>query len=277
MPYHCVRSRGNLACHGRLVVLAIVALVAAAIPLSAAEPRPLKPQPAATTPDEPPNEPAVRPRDLGPPLVDEINDLRRLHPAYPVWLDGKRKQVVLQGEVCRANYPLEFLATYPPRGYESLLTVAVKPSIVHAALLRLGAEAGHPARFEPQFEPPTGTEVAVDIRWRDKDGKRHESSARDWVKNVKTGKPLEVNWVFAGSSFWKDESTGKELYQADAVGDFISVLNLPTATLDLPIRSQSAIESRLFEGFVEHLPPENTPVTIILQPKLKTVKPDASR
>jgi hypothetical protein len=229
-------------------------------------------EPADAGPD-PEEKPQVR--DLGPPLVDDVNDLRRLHAVYPVWIDAKHKQLVLMAETCRANYPLEFLATYPARGYESIVVVQVKPSIVHAGLLALGAEPGHPARFEPKFEPATGTEVEIEVRWKDKAGKRQKSRAQEWVRDIQTKKALELNWVFAGGSFWTDESTGKQIYRADGAGDFISVLNLPTATLDLPMRSASALESRLFEGFVEHIPPEHTPVTMVLKPKLtaKTKRP----
>jgi len=218
--------------------------------------------------DSPEPEETPKILDLGPPLVDDINDLKKLHAVLPVWIDLKHKQVVLMGETCRANYPLEFLATYPPRGYESILVVQVKPSLVHAGLLRLGAEAGHPARFEPKFEPATGTEVEIEVRWKDQAGKSRRARAQEWVRDIKTKKALELNWVFAGSGFWTDDETGKQVYRADSAGDFISVLNLPTSTLDLPIRSASALESRLFEGFVEHLPPEKTVVTMILKPKL---------
>jgi hypothetical protein len=206
--------------------------------------------------------------DLGDPLVEDLKGLRRLDPVAPAWIDPKGKRVVMLAQVCRADYPLEFFATYPDRGYESVVVSGVKPSTVHAALLRLGAQPGHPVRFDPDFVPPTGTEIAIEVRWKDKDGKQHSAAAQQWVRNIQTKKALDVNWVFAGSGFWRDETTGQNHYLADG-GDFISVLNLPSATLDLPIRSYSSLEARLFEGFVEHLPPEGTPLTLILTPKLK--------
>ena len=52
-----------------------------------------------------------------------------------------------------------------------------------------------------------------------------------------TGKNLNIDWVFAGSGFWKDEETGKQHYQANG-GDFICVSNFPTATLDLPVHTR---------------------------------------
>ncbi len=206
-----------------------------------------------------------KPRDLGPPLVDQPKALVRLDPEQPVWVDKQHKHVVMQGEVCRAGYPLEFFATYSNRSYEAVVSVNVKPSIVHAGLLAVGAVAGHPAQFQPSFIPPTGTEVAIEVCWKDAKGKVQSSPAQNWIRNIKTKKALDSNWVFAGSLFVTDDATGKKYYQADS-GELICVLSLPTAMLDLPIRNLGALEARSFEAFEEHLPPPGTPVTILLKP-----------
>jgi hypothetical protein len=210
---------------------------------------------------------AEKPRDLGPPLVPNRNQLVRLDPDQPVWVDRPNQQVVLQGEVCRAGYPLEFFATYSNRSYESVTSVNVKPSIVHAGLLAVGAKPGHPARFQPDFAPPTGTEVAIEVRWVGPEGKIEVAPAQHWIRNIKTKKELDSNWVFAGSGFVTDEATGKEYYQADS-GELICVLSLPNAMLDLPSRGYGALEARSFEAFEEHLPPPGTSVTIVLKPIL---------
>ena len=232
-------------------------------------PSPQPPGPAAQPEKEftPAAQQAEKPRDLGSPLVDNLDKLTRLDPDFPVWLDKQNKQVVFLGEVCRADYPLEFFVTYRDRSYEAIVASDVRPSIIHAGLLALGADPGHPARFQPEFVPPTGTEVAIEVRWKDAKGRMHSSPARDWVRNVETKKALDANWVFAGSALMTDEETGKKHYLGDG-GDFICLLNLPTAVLDLPIRSASALESRLFEAFIEHLPPPGTPVTLLLKPNL---------
>ena len=99
-------------------------------------------------------------------------------------------------------------------------------------------------------------------------GKFESAPAQHWIRNIKTKKELDSNWVFAGSLFVKDDATGKEYYQADS-GELICVLSLPTAMLDLPIRSYGALEARSFEAFAEHLPPPGTPVTILLKPVLR--------
>ena len=181
------------------------------------------------------------------PLVDNMDDLKKLDPNSPIWIDKKHKELILVGEACKAGYPLEFFATLPDRGYEAVVVVATKPSVVHAGLLALGAKPGHPVRFEPEFQPPTGTEIAIEVRWKDDKGKLHSAAAQKWIRNMQTKKPLDVEWVFAGSGFRKDPETGLERYFGDS-GDFISVSNLPTATLDLPIQSTKTLESRLFEG-----------------------------
>ena len=208
-----------------------------------------------------------KPRDLGPPLVDNPEELAPLSREQPVWMDQKNKYIVLLGEVCEAGYPLEFFATYTNRAYEAVLAVNVTPSIVHTGLLAIGAKPGHPARFEPRFVPPTGTEIAIEVRWKDQDGKVQSAPAQHWIRNIKTKKELDSNWVFAGSGFYTDETTGKKYYQADS-GELICVLSLPNAMLDLPIRSYGAIEERIFEAFKEHLPPAGTPTTILLKPVL---------
>ena len=76
---------------------------------------------------------------------------------------------------------------------------------------------------------------------------------------------MDATWVFAGSVFRKDD-TGRDRYLADG-GDFITVLNLPTAMLDVPMKSVGALESRSYEGFVDNMPPPGTPVTVVLTPK----------
>ena len=105
------------------------------------------------------------------------------------------------------------------------------------------------------------------MRWKDDKGKVQSAPAQHWIRNIQTQKELDANWVFAGSLFMIDETTGKKYYQADS-GEMICVLSLPTAMLDLPIRSYGAIEARAFEAFAEHLPPEGTPTTVLLKPIL---------
>ena len=94
----------------------------------------------------------VKPRDLGPPLVDNIKELKQLG-KYAGWVDLKDKQVVLVGETCKAGYGLEFLVTSKERAYESVIVIDGRRhdknemsvfQLIHASLLAVGANSWPP-------------------------------------------------------------------------------------------------------------------------------------
>jgi len=185
------------------------------------------------------------------------------------WIDAERGVVLVDGYVSLREGMLEMFAC--PAGtkeHESVVAVYSWAQVVHAALLAVGAETGTPVQFEPDFQPPTGTQIDIEVRWLDQAGQWQSAKAQDWVKDVFTGKPMAHPWVFAGSGFWKDEATSQEHYMAEA-GDFICVSNFSTATLDIPAESSQVNEGLLFEAFTEKIPPLGTPVRLVLQPKLK--------
>lgn len=224
--------------------------------------------------DEP--EAAPKPRDLGPPLVDNMKELKQLG-KYSAWLDPKNKQVVLVGEACKADYPLEFFITTKTRSYESVLVIDGEHRDEHrstvfqqiqVALILCGAKPGHPSYYkDDKTTVATGDEVMIEVRWKNKEGKTEKADARSWIRDVKTKKPPVKTWVFGGSRFGDDGEGGKR-FMAES-GEFVCVLNNPVAMLDLPLVSAGAIEDRSFEANLEALPPPGTPVTIVLTPKLK--------
>ena len=185
---------------------------------------------------------------------------------------------MLVGETCRAGYGLEFLVTSRPRAYEAAIVIDARREAnkltvfehIQASLLLLGTKPGHPAYYDDKTEKTfvaDGNEVAIEVRWKDKSGKTRSADARTWIRDVKTKKSPTVNWVFAGSRMVKDED-GKNQFLGNS-GDFICVLNNPIAMFDLPIVSAGAIDNRLFEANSDAMPPPETPVTIVLKPKLK--------
>ncbi len=73
---------------------------------------------------------------------------------------------------------------------------------------------------------------------------------------------MKADWVFAGSGFSIDETTGKKYYHAES-GDLICVANFPTAIIDVNIASSSTGEGNLlYEANKDKVPPRGTPVTI---------------
>jgi hypothetical protein len=185
-----------------------------------------------------------------------------------VWLDKKNKQVVLKGKVAVREGNLEMLACpQQTKEYESIIAITSrKMENVHAGLIALGAEAGHTAKYDTEFHPPTGTPIEVTIRWTDKEGKKHEARGQDWVRNLKTGKPLEYHWVFAGSRFMENPETHEKRYGAND-GDFASVVNFNDSMLDLAFESPKDWSEHVFEPFTERIPPKGTEVELVLTPK----------
>ncbi len=199
----------------------------------------------------------------GPP-ADAHPDLRRLSPDHAIWIDPARRQVLVGGVVALAEGPIEVFAC-PERTKEHEAVVATRcpARLLHAGLLAIGLEPGNPVSFHPEYAAARGPAVAIRVRWLDAAGRAQESTAQEWVRNTKTGRQLEAEWVFAGSGFWRDPADGGEHYQADG-GDMICVSNFPTALLDLPLESSESNEALLFEVFAGRVPARGTDVELVL-------------
>lgn len=188
------------------------------------------------------------------------------------WTDAERGVVLLDGVVSLRRGMLEmFACTRNTKEHESIVSANTQAFPIHAALLALGAEQGEPVKFQPEYVPPSGTEIEIEIEWLDADGKMQHARAQDWVRDLNTGKAMTHRWVFAGSLFWKDPETGRQIYQAEG-GDFICVSNFATAMLDVPVESTDANGGLFYEAFTERIPPLGTPVRLVLKPVLDEVE-----
>lgn len=221
--------------------------------------------------DTPDDQPAASDEaaEAAPPKAETKPDLVRLDKQSHVWIDVKRKIVVVDGKICLREGQLEMFAC--PRStkeHESVVAVESRAYVIHAALLAVGAEAGQPVKFAPKYVPASGTEIEVYVLWVDENGKRHKVRAQEWIRQVKTGKPMPYNWVFAGSDFWEDDVTGERHYMAED-GDLICVSNFATATLDLPVESSQSNDGLMFDAFTDRIPPVGTKVRVVLIPKVK--------
>lgn len=196
-------------------------------------------------------------------------------PDYDVWIDPAHKRVVMDGTVVLTRGLLELFACVKgTKEHEAILSIDTKAYAVHAGLLAVGAKAGTPVQFQPTYKPATGSQIDVTLVWTDKDGKVRRDSAQNWIRDLKTKQAMKIPWVFAGSGFWKDGTTGQQLYMAEG-GDLICVSNFSSAMLDLPVESSQANNQLQFEAFTEHIPPLGTRVRVVLTPKLdaKSVAP----
>lgn len=186
---------------------------------------------------------------------------------HRLWVDLKKRHVVVDGSVCLREGQLEMFAC--PKGtkeHEAIVAIDCPAQFLHAALLSVGAQSGNTVSYEPEYKPASGTIIDIYLLWKSADGKKHQTRAQNWVRYLKTGKAMPYEWVFAGSGFYTDESTGKRHYMADA-GDMICVSNFNTAMLDLPIQSSAAAAGLLFTAYKKRIPPLRTPVRLVLIPR----------
>lgn len=204
------------------------------------------------------------------PKLPEPKNGKRLAKAEDVWVDPKRREVIVDGYVSLREGVLEMLACIAgTKEHESIIGVNSRAQTIHAALLAIGAKSGKPVQFRPEFKPPTGSEIDIEVRWLDDQGKWQSTRAQEWIQDAKTKKPMTQPWVFAGSSFWKDPENGKEFYMAES-GDLICVSNFSTAMLDIPIESSQSNEGLMFEANTDKIPPLGTPVRMVLTAKPAT-------
>ena len=203
------------------------------------------------------------------PLVDEPEKLIPLDPADRIWITPDGTSVVLLGRVVLREGFLELLACRAAtKEHESILSVRVKPFLIHAALLATNARQGRPMQASPVFAPATGDRIDIALRWKDESDEQQESSAQDWAWDMSISKddakkPMTTHWVFSGSREFLD-GEGNVIYLADETGELFGLSNFVGSILDVPIQS-SADNTRLqFGCFTERIPPLGTPVTIIL-------------
>ncbi|MCA9190649.1 MAG: hypothetical protein KDB03_02765 [Planctomycetales bacterium] len=190
----------------------------------------------------------------------------RLDPTSRAWADKEHHRLVMDGYIALRNGQLEMLACIVgTKEHESVVAVFSKAFVVHAGLLAIGVPQGKPVSWDPKYTPPTGGEVQVFALWKDPDGKKQSIDVRKWVREIGTkDRTLETNFVFAGSMMWKDPDTGEERYMAES-GDLICVSNFTTATLDVPMKSSQVNSGLMFATFTNRIPPEGTPIRLVLQ------------
>ncbi len=192
----------------------------------------------------------------------------RLAKKREVWADFKNKQVIVKGKICLEKGMLElFACCMEAKSHESIVTVNALSSEVHAGLIAVGAKPGHPVLFDPKYVPAAGPKVELTVVWM-KDGKRVKCRAQDMIKNAKTKKKLDIDFVFGGSMVWTDPDTGEKFYYGDS-GDFVCVSNFASATLDLPIKSSASADDLIWEANSEKIPALGTPVLLYLKPEIK--------
>ncbi len=202
------------------------------------------------------------------------DQMLRVSKDHSIWIDLKRKWVVVDGWVCLREGELEmFACTVGTKEHESVITLKTKSRLVHASLLAVGAKIGNTVKFSPEYKAASGTVIDIIVLWKDKDEKKHAVPGQQWVKHHRSGKSLEYPWVFAGSGFFKDELSMSEIYYGDG-GDLLCVSNFSSATMDLPVQSSKDNNDLLYQARTASIPPVQTSVRMVMIPRLKEKLPE---
>lgn len=78
-------------------------------------------------------------------------------------------------------------------------------------------------------------------------------------------KPMDADWVFAGSLFYVDEKTKESHYLAED-GNLICVANFASAMIDVREKSSADAAGLAYEAWEERIPPLGTKVRVELKP-----------
>ena len=182
-------------------------------------------------------------------------------------IDGQSRRVLVNSTICLRKGMLEQLLTRKrTKEHEAILAADVDARDIHKALLLTNAAAGSPVKFRPKFELPRGDVVKITLEYQEK-GKTIRVPAQQWIRNVKTKKDLDTDWVFAGSVLIPDPIDHKKPpYYGANDGDVICISNFDTALLDVPFNSPKDNDDLAFEANTDRIPPLETPVLVILEP-----------
>jgi hypothetical protein len=248
-----------------------------AVPPATAEPvtepvtEPVAPAPEPTEnskqePLQPPQQPEPTP-PAETQTIDIPKTWKRLGKKEEIWIDVNSKEVIFAGHVCLNAGPLEmFICPEQTKEHESVISAHATALQVHLALVALGANPGKATSWDPEYRAAYGPTIEITLKWKDPDtGKINTTSAKQWIRNVKTKKAMDQLWVFGGSQFWEDPQANQKVYYGDS-GELICLSNFSTATIDLNIQSSQSNEGLLFEAFEENIPPLETKVYAILKP-----------
>ncbi len=204
--------------------------------------------------------------DTPKPQAPPAAEAKRTQIADNVFLEiqGDERRVVVASTVVLREGQLEgLLCRKNTKEHEYILAADADARKIHAALLVAGAKPGAPVTFGPRFSPACGTSIKIRLQYV-KDGKTITVPAREWIRDVKTKKDLDSDWVFAGSKLIPDpEDATKPPYYLANQGDVICVCNMDDAMLDLPIPSPKALADRNYEANTERIPPLDAKVDVI--------------
>jgi hypothetical protein len=168
-------------------------------------------------------------------------------------------------------YPIEVIASWPhPKGkkaHETVVTIEALPSAVHKSLVDLGLKPGKPV-MGGEKEEPQGPELNVYLEITQPDGEVKRLALDRALVDSRTGKPFPktVKWRFTGSVMSQPDPNKKdEVYGADLSGVLIVIFPVANQTVMQTNLSMQYEKFMKLETNTKVLPPEGTPVKLVLE------------
>ncbi|QDU80562.1 hypothetical protein Pla110_22930 [Polystyrenella longa] len=102
-----------------------------------------------------------------------------------VLIDRAGNRLLVKGKIVLQRGLLEmFCCLDGSKEHESIVSTSAKAYVVHGGLLALGAEAGSPVKYYPEYTAPKGQKMEVNVIWTDKEGKEQKADAQSWIRYV---------------------------------------------------------------------------------------------
>jgi hypothetical protein len=187
-----------------------------------------------------------------------------------VAIDAKVAPRKINDPAYKEIYPIEVVACWAfPKGkkaHETVVTIEVKPSAVHKALVELGLKPGAPVLGESK-DSPRGPEVNVYVEVTGSDGETRRIPIEKILLDRKTNKPMpKLQWRFTGSVMKQpDPNVDKKEYGADLTGTLLSIFPVTNETVfqtNLTMKEEKYVK---LETDKKLLPAEGTSVKLILE------------
>lgn len=102
------------------------------------------------------------------------------------------------------------------------------------------------------------------------DDKQYQQAIRKFSTQSQP-RPMDVEFVFAGSYQWKPEGAAAEVYAAEG-GELICVANFASSVIDVKEASSASDGGQSYEAWPGRVPPRGTPVIVELVPVRAAVK-----
>ena len=184
-------------------------------------------------------------------------------------------EVLVRGQVAIRQGFLEQLVCFKgTREHESLVVVNVAASNIHAALLAVGASAGHPGIWsrdkntanDLKLQPPAGDLVSVQVEFV-LDGVTRRCDLGQWIEDARHLETFNSSFVFAGSHFEPD-GRGGQRYTADVTGSTVGLVTFGDELIAYAqvIPDQAEISRPRWQAHTALIPPEGSDVVLILKP-----------